>query len=46
VLGRFPAPPDVTFVCGANRFVGSVAELLVAQGLDAPSIRTERFGGT
>lgn len=45
VLAILPDPPGQTFVCGANRFVGPVADLLLAQGLPANTIRTERFGG-
>ena len=45
VLARFPRAPAITFVCGSNRFVASVTDLLVDRGLPAPSIRTERFGG-
>ena len=45
VLAMLPETPGQTFVCGANRFVGPVADLLLAQGLAANTIRTERFGG-
>ncbi len=38
-------PPARSFVCGANPFVGAAASLLLAAGLPASSIRTERFGG-
>ncbi len=42
VLG---APPAQVFICGANRFVGMAADLLLAAGVDAHRIRTERYGG-
>lgn len=45
VLARLPEAPRHAFVCGANRFVGAVADHLVAAGIPAPSIRTERYGG-
>jgi ferredoxin-NADP reductase len=45
VLAMLPEAPGQTFVCGANRFVGPVADLLLAEGLPANTIRTERFGG-
>lgn len=35
VLGMLPGAPGQTFVCGANRFVGPVADLLLARGLPA-----------
>lgn len=43
-LARLPAPPGRVFVCGANRFVGPVADLLVDQGVEPAIIRTERYG--
>ena len=43
-LARLPAPPRRVFVCGANRFVGPVADLLVDQGVEPAIIRTERYG--
>jgi ferredoxin-NADP reductase len=39
------APPVRTFVCGANAFVESAAQLLLELGLPAEEIRTERYGG-
>lgn len=33
------------FVCGANPFVEAVAQALLAAGVPAPAIRTERYGG-
>jgi ferredoxin-NADP reductase len=37
--------PAHTFVCGGNPFVSAAADLLVAAGVPARTIRTERFGG-
>ncbi|MGQ0649785.1 MAG: ferredoxin reductase [Gemmatimonadaceae bacterium] len=45
VLSSLPEAPHLTFVCGANPFVGTVADLLVGLGLPPSTIRTERFGG-
>lgn len=45
VLTRLGGTPTHTFVCGANPFVGDVSELLIAAGVPAASIRTERYGG-
>jgi ferredoxin-NADP reductase len=39
------ARPMRTFVCGANAFVETAAQLLLALGLPAGEIRTERYGG-
>jgi ferredoxin-NADP reductase len=36
----------LAFVCGPNRFVETVAELLVAREYPANRVKTERFGGT
>ncbi len=45
VLARLGEPPRQSFVCGATRFVGTVADLLLETGVPAESIRTERYGG-
>ncbi|GGX78066.1 oxidoreductase [Massilia dura] len=45
VLARGPALPDVCYVCGANGFVDTAAQLLVAAGIAPRAIRTERYGG-
>jgi ferredoxin-NADP reductase len=38
-------PADATcFVCGTHGFVESAVELLLQAGVEAPMIRTERFG--
>lgn len=44
-LDRLPALPQTVFVCGANPFVETATGLLLALGLDAATIRTERYGG-
>jgi ferredoxin-NADP reductase len=33
------------YVCGATAFVESVATALVAEGVPAERVRTERYGG-
>ncbi|MBX0290011.1 ferredoxin reductase [Hymenobacter sp. HSC-4F20] len=43
VVSRFPTPPQC-FICGPNGLVESAATGLVAQGVPAGAIRTERFG--
>lgn len=44
-LARLGESPRQSFVCGATRFVGTVADLLIETGVPAESIRTERYGG-
>jgi len=44
-LERLPAAPRTVFVCGANPFVESVTGTLLALGIPAGCIRTERYGG-
>lgn len=46
VLSSFSTAPSNTYLCGSNAFVRSVADMLLALGLAASSIHTERFGGT
>lgn len=46
LLQRLGAAPVQSYVCGANRFVGSVADLLIDAGVSPATIRTERYGGT
>jgi ferredoxin-NADP reductase len=43
-LGWPPAQRPHIYVCGPSGFVEAVAQLLVAEGHDPASIRTERFG--
>ncbi|MEO6445416.1 MAG: FAD-binding oxidoreductase [Gemmatimonadaceae bacterium] len=45
-LSSLSSLPFLTFICGANRFVGDVADVLLSLGLSPSSIRTERFGGS
>lgn len=44
-LARLPSAPRTVFVCGANAFVETAAELLLGLGVSAATIRTERYGG-
>jgi ferredoxin-NADP reductase len=45
VAARLPEPPGHVFVCGSNAFVDVATDGALAAGLDASSIRTERYGG-
>ncbi|MBI1359788.1 MAG: oxidoreductase [Alphaproteobacteria bacterium] len=45
VLARLPAAPVRAYVCGSNPFVEAAASALLASGLAADVIRTERYGG-
>ena len=44
VLSRLPARPALAYVCGANLFVTAAADALIAAGIAAERIRTERYG--
>ncbi|QCP15030.1 FAD-binding oxidoreductase [Pseudoduganella umbonata] len=44
-LARLGGAPSTCYVCGANGFVETVAQLLVAAGIAPRAIRTERYGG-
>jgi ferredoxin-NADP reductase len=44
VTGRLPASPGHVFVCGSNAFCDVAADGALAAGLEAASIRTERYG--
>jgi len=44
VLSRLPARPALAYVCGANPFVTAAADALIAAGIAAEQIRTERYG--
>ena len=44
-LARLPAPPRLAYVCGSTGFVEATAEALVAAGVPAGQVRTERYGG-
>jgi ferredoxin-NADP reductase len=44
VLGKLPGPPALAYVCGANAFVTAAADALIAAGMAAERIKTERYG--
>ncbi len=44
-LARLPRPPAHVFVCGSNAFVETATDALIAAGVAASIIRTERYGG-
>ena len=46
ILGRWGQTPRHAYVCGSNAFVGSVTDDLVHEGIPAPRVRAERYGGT
>ncbi len=45
VVGRLPTPPGNVLVCGSTAFVEVAADGALAAGLNATSIKTERYGG-
>jgi len=45
ILARWPESPRHVYVCGATVFVEAVATALVAEGIPADRVRTERYGG-
>jgi ferredoxin-NADP reductase len=44
VLKLLPVPLKRTFVCGSNPFVATASDALIGAGIEAGSIRTERYG--
>jgi ferredoxin-NADP reductase len=44
VAARLPGPPHDVFICGSNAFVNIAADGALASGLDAATIKTERYG--
>jgi len=44
VLAKLPERPALAYVCGANAFVGVASDALIAAGVAAERIRTERYG--
>jgi ferredoxin-NADP reductase len=44
VLAKLPERPTVAYVCGANAFVSVAADALIAAGVEAERIKTERYG--
>ena len=45
VMAHLPALPELVFICGSNGFVNIAADSLLAAGLNAKAIKTERYGG-
>jgi len=43
-LMLLPSPPKLVFVCGANAFVETAADVLLGLGVPPAAIRTERYG--
>ena len=46
VLSAWGRSPGLVYVCGATAFVEVVSRALIADGLRAELVRTERYGGT
>lgn len=44
VAARLPQSPGCAFVCGSNAFVDIAADAVLALGLEARAIKTERYG--
>ena len=44
-LARLPRKPTQVFVCGSNGFVNVATDGALLAGLDASTIKTERYGG-
>lgn len=44
LIERLPTPPRQSYVCGSNPFVEAATEALLAAGVPAATIRTERYG--
>ncbi|MEH3054873.1 MAG: FAD-binding oxidoreductase [Patulibacter minatonensis] len=44
LLDDLPSAPPAIFICGGSGFVDHASHLLMAEGVDARAIRTERFG--
>lgn len=44
VLDRLGQRPDCTFICGSHRFVDAAADSVLAAGIPAETVRTERYG--
>ncbi|WP_418459187.1 ferredoxin reductase [Brucella intermedia] len=45
VITRLPTAPAHVFICGSNRFVDVAADGVIAAGIAASAIKTERYGG-
>ena len=46
ILARWRHAPRHVYVCGSNAFVEAVTSALVLDGIPAPIIRAERYGGS
>lgn len=46
LLRRWPHAAAQCYLCGANGFVETAAQLLLAQGIPPQAVRTERYGGS
>jgi len=46
ILARWRHAPRHAYVCGSNAFVEAVTSALVADGVPAPIVRAERYGGS
>lgn len=44
-LKRLPGPPLRVYICGSNGFVNTAADGVIAAGVPAEIVRTERYGG-
>lgn len=44
-LRLLPTPPQRVYICGSNSFANTAADSVIAAGIDAEIIRTERYGG-
>jgi len=44
-LAEWKRMPRAAYICGATRFVETIADGLVRSGVDAGVVRTERYGG-
>jgi ferredoxin-NADP reductase len=42
---RLPSSPALVYVCGSNAFVETASAAVIAAGVSASAIRTERYGG-
>lgn len=45
ILTRLDRMPTHVFVCGSNGFVNIATDAVLLAGVDASSVRTERYGG-
>lgn len=46
MLDLLGTTPVTTYICGSNGFVETASQALLTLGVDATTIRTERFGGS